>query len=475
MSEMRRWIVWMLPLVAACYAHRLVERADWPVLTGRDQLRVRTFSGTERTFDRFVFTTSGLSGWRVGRDTLTRVDSTFVPLDSIAMVRVSEFSRSGTLVATAAATSAAFVLLSLTKSGNRPVAVPRPAGSCPFAYSFDGKDYILDSETYAGAISSAFERTDVDNLEHIRAIGGRYIVRLRNERPESEYTDELSLLAVDHARGTRVFPDVSGVLHVVGESSAAATETAFGGDSLPTRAGRELTFATRPDSSALILRVRNTEVAPFVLEHVLGLLGSDVYSWYAALRSQYIQRAIVQSWMDKEGALDVRVATREGWRTVGRVPDVGPSVAKTIVIPLPRVTGDSMHVRLESSPGLWYIDSVTIASYHGKTEARALALLGAADESGRTVTSLLVARDRRYLVALRGSDVRAEFAAPAVAPGMTRSVMLRTTGHYYIDTQDSTPPRLDVVQRLMSDRAFAQRYWADAWMRERGESILQLR
>ncbi|MEY3420081.1 MAG: hypothetical protein RIR48_361, partial [Bacteroidota bacterium] len=36
-------------------------------------------------------------------------------------------------------------------------------GSCPFIYTYNGKNYHLDSETFGGAIFKAAQRTDIDN------------------------------------------------------------------------------------------------------------------------------------------------------------------------------------------------------------------------------------------------------------------------------------------------------------------------
>lgn len=484
----------LLPLALAaycgCYHRREVPRNDWPVLREDHSITVRTLDGTSRRFDGFVFTTTGLSGWQLPDSVRglprMRTDSTLVPLDSIAVVRVSELNKPATLMLVAAATTAAFIVIASSQSGVRPTPVPRPpSASCPFVYSFDGTDYILDSETYAGAIAPGLERTDVDNLEHLRAVDGRYRIRVRNDRPETDYTDEVTLTVVDHPRQTRALPDAAGVVHVVREGTPPASTRTYGGDTIPSRAGWEMRFA-RPrnsgDTVALVVRTRNSPVASFVMENTLSLMGSDVYSWYASMRTQLVTRSVVRSWIEREGYLEVQAGAGTGdssaWRTVARLPDVGGAIAKTnvILVDVSKMLGDSVSIRLESSPGLWLIERAELGAYHGRAATETLHAVRATDERGADVGHLLAERDGKYLVATRGSVVAMEYDVPAPAsPEMTRSVLLRTTGFYVIQTDDNGPPRRDIVEHLMRDRAFAQSYFAEAWARAGGKPLIRTR
>jgi hypothetical protein len=476
-----RALIFLALSLTACYSRRTVDRKDWGTLPEDRDITVQTLDGNRREFNRFVFTTSGLSAWRDSSNVLS--DSALIPLDSIGVVRVSQFNKSATLLLAAAATTATFILLAQQKSDVRPLPQPRPS-SCPFIYSFDGKDWIFDSETYAGAVAKSLERTDVDNLEHLKAVNGRYRIRMKNERPETDYTDELALLVVDHEKGTRAISDASGGVHVVGPGAAPLHTKEFGGDTIPSRAGWDLTFP-RPkgDSAALVLRIRNTDVGPFALYHTLGLLGSDVYAWYAAMRSQPLARLAVRAWIEREGYLDVMLESggrrEEGgaeWRSVVRLPDVGAAIPKSqiVLIDLTAIRGDTVRVRLESSPGLWVLEQADLAELRGAAKTVRLHALRAIDERGADVAPLLAERDGKYLVTTPGSDVAFEYEAPALAGAqLTRSILVRTTGHYYVETDDRATPRREVVDRLMRDRAFAQQYFADAWVKAGGEPLLR--
>jgi hypothetical protein len=100
----------------------------------------------------------------------------------------------------------------------------------------------------------------------------------------------------------------------------------------------------------------------------------------------------------------------------------------------------------------------------------------ATDERGADIGPLLAQRDGKYFVATRGSVVRMEYDAPAApAAGITRSALLRSTGFYVMQTDDTATSRRDLVERLMRDRAFAQSYFAEAWTRAGGKPLIRAR
>lgn len=466
--------------LGACTRHREIPRQDWPVLAQNSQLTVQTLAGTTYDVNRFLFTTEGLSAWKGNDFSATRSDSVLIPIDSIAVVKLTEPNADATFRVLAAATVAGFAILMQSKSNVRPAPVPRPPSSCPFLYSFDGKDYVFDSESYAGAVARGLERSDVDNLEHLRPVAGTYRLRMKNERPETDYTDEVNLLVVDHPPGTRAVPRASGHVALIGVGMQPAATRPYGGDTIPSRAGWELAFP-RPDgdTAALVLQVRNTMVGPFALYHTLGLLGSDVYAWYAAIRSQPLTRAVVRSWVEREGYLDVQAGDAGIWRTLERLPDVGAAIAKAqvVLVDLTKVRGDTVRLRAESSPGLWLLERAELAPYLGPARSQTIQPRRVIDDGGGDVAPLLRERDAKYFVTTMGSDVELLFDAPPVPAdvGLRRSVLVRTTGYYYVETDDRKTPRRDIVERLMRDRAFAQRYFTDAWIQAGGEPLTKPR
>src|SRR5262249_53145735 len=88
-------------------------------------------------------------------------------------------------------------------------------GSCPFLYSYDGEKYVFDGEPYGGAVFRSLARTDWSELSHLRAVDGRYRLLLTNEVDETQHTDSLALLVVEHAADELAVMDYQGQPHLI--------------------------------------------------------------------------------------------------------------------------------------------------------------------------------------------------------------------------------------------------------------------
>lgn len=92
----------------------------------------------------------------------------------------------------------------------------RLSGSCPMIWTFDGKQFRFISDVLGvaplGATSGDGQYFPVDHDEYVqipgdalRAVNGKYEVRVSEELSEVSYLDQLELLAVDHPAGTEIF------------------------------------------------------------------------------------------------------------------------------------------------------------------------------------------------------------------------------------------------------------------------------
>jgi hypothetical protein len=462
-------------VLGGCTRTYEVPRSAWPTLKSGRNTYVRTFGGEAYELQSFLFNDTvlvAIRGTMVAPVTGPLNNRLEIPLDSIAVVRVREAAEDNTIGLVASIAVVAGVILLADQGGSdrepTPVRTSGTAqGSCPYVYSFDGSGYVLDSETYAGAMARGLERTDVDNLDHIRPVDGSYRLTLANELDETEYTDELALLVVDHPRETKVYPEASGATRLVGNGVPPRSVRSFAyPDSLPTRAGWELEFE-KPhgqDSAALVVTARNGPVLSFVASHLLSLMGPNVYTWYAMVNDDANSRESMQRWLEEETFLHVSVLRDGEWVRAAALPNVGPAIDKTQVIPidLSGHSGGTVRVRLETAPELWELTSAELAPDLGRIDADRAELVQAKTTSGEDVSRLLLERDGRYHVALNGDRVDLVFWVPPVN-GETRTVLVATTGFYYIAADDSVSSQLHEALRILASDEYARQYFQREW------------
>jgi len=135
-----------------------------------------------------------------------------IPLDEVELVWVRKVDAGMTFLATAGG-----VVLSVAAIGIIGMLLKE---SCPFVYSFDGERYVFDAEPYGGAICEGMQRTEWCGLEYLEEADGLYQMLVTNEVNETQYTDEMRLVVVDHPRGTQVVADEEGVLHTISRPMA---------------------------------------------------------------------------------------------------------------------------------------------------------------------------------------------------------------------------------------------------------------
>jgi len=86
---------------------------------------------------------------------------------------------------------------------DEPVQGPKAEPSCPFIYSWDGTDYVFDSESLVWTGCWWWEGDTNARLPSLRlADDDTYKIKVTEELPEITYYDKIQLVAVDHPDNT---------------------------------------------------------------------------------------------------------------------------------------------------------------------------------------------------------------------------------------------------------------------------------
>ena len=351
--------------------------------------------------------------------------------------------------------------------------------SCPLVYSWDGRDWRLDSGTFGGAISRGLARTDVDNLAYATPANGFLRLKVANELAEIDYLDALSVLAVDAPAGSTVSPDASGALPTITapvppvaardfagrnalprvretdgwhwESSPADRDSARAADR---RDGLELRFV-RPAGAVrarLVIDANNTPWAAALMGRFVAAHGAATQAWYDSLDASPAMARALGAGIARQAFLGVSVRTGERWKPQGLAWEAGPEVSKrqVVLLDLTGVVGDTVIVRLESVPSFWLVDRAAIdfsperpVTVH---ELRPEAALGA---RGRSRLATIARADGVADTLATGDSLLVSIPVPPVPAGAERSYLLRTHGWYRIESPESGPPDLPLLARVL--------------------------
>jgi len=398
-----------------------------------------------------------------------------MPLSEVSMVWTRETDAFGTVLLVAGVTVGAFGILMLI------VALTKE--SCPFLYASDGMEFQLEGELYSGAIFKGIERRDFLKLHSATAQEGGYLFKIANEADETQHTDELTLVAVDHPKEVSAYIGSDGVVHTIrspltpilakdfdGQDFTASVSAVDGKmwSSNPVgkdpenpdhwRSGLVLNFPKPPSAkeAKLVVRIGNTYWADYSFGQFIGLMGNAMQSWQREREADPAIREKAEKFMSDQGiGLKVQVLRNEAWQDAGFFYPTGPFGIEDdiMVLPLEGITGDSLTIRLQGGTFFWMIDYAAV-DYSADCEVN-IALISpqeASDHNGRDIKQLLLQADGDYFVMPEiGNYATIKYPAPPLPPGLERSLFMRSTGYYIIH------PRQDVKPDLAKFLAIRQR------------------
>lgn len=438
-----------------------------------------------------------------------RSRETTIPLEEVdhVVVKTNKGKQIGFFVGFAV-DAALFTAMAMTTSPKPKPTTPPDATmtSCPILYSYDGLNQRADAELYAGAIFQAAERPDWDNLDFLKEDeNGVCRVKMANEFDETQYVDFISLLAVDHPKGSRVLPSYSGKLFTVNNLQNARVARDFSGVDVRSRIrstddtywlsnpfnrdlqnpddlrdGLVLEFDRSVGTSAavLVLNVQNTAWSSDVQRKMLELPGRDLPQWYDLLNQSERAREDLRHAMIREGMLKVSVwnDSESNWRYVGHVWEVGSALPKDIVVELDLLNTHTnrLQVKLECPPGIWMVNSVQVDyAYHNiPNHAQEITPRKAVDQNGRDVLAALNRADNQYhVMPTRQDAVDLEFVVPARKSGMARSYMAKGGGYYTIHMPAVGEPQPEVMQRMLREPGAFTRFALEALYLETARAV----
>jgi hypothetical protein len=352
--------------------------------------------------------------------------------------------------------------------------------SCPFIYSFDGERYVFDAEPYGGAICEGLKRTEWCELENLKEVDGRYKLRLTNEVDETQYTDELTLVAVDHPAEILVVPDEKGTFHRLAKPAPPVRAYDQNGRDISPQVQKkdwiywktpedeisssrnswkdELVFEfPKPEGAKkvkFLFNGCNTLWGSQMIKRLLELNGTGVQEFYREVNASgpaFFQR---QQWTLREELfrLQVRVETAGQWKSKGLLLGGGPFISedRVYILDVGDVPGDVLKIKLTPPVGFWMINRVAVDYSDDLTVVGTeIAAAEASDHQGRDIREALSLTDGRYFAMPRTGDwAEISFIAPPRKAGGERSIFARVSGYYDIHLKAQGEPQTELLENF---------------------------
>ncbi len=362
--------------------------------------------------------------------------------------------------------------------------------SCPFVYSYNGEEYVLDAEPYGMAITEGLKRTDWVEMSNLKDVDGKYRVLLTNELDETQYTDELKLAVVDHAAGVKIAPDIAGRVHTFARPIAPTKAVdQKGRDILKFVAGNdrvfwlsrleeksagdgemrdELVFEFPKPAGAkkakLLANIWTTQWGSLSAKNFLGLYGSSLPESYADVDRFGPTYGKILTWMSNEElyTMKVWVETPSGWKARGMIYGGAPVITKdkAYILDVGDVAGEVLRIKLRPPVNFWMVNSLAVDyGEDSPVEVAELAAERAVDPAGRDVRNDLAATDGAYQTsANKGERTELMFAAPPLNEGLERTVFVKASGYYRIHIDAKGEPQTDLIARVLGESDFAARH-----------------
>jgi hypothetical protein len=336
--------------------------------------------------------------------------------------------------------------------------------SCPFVYSWDGDEFVLDSEAITQAYMRQMQSSHISRLPNAVPVysNGRntYEIMMTEELEETSYIDSVYGLVVMHPDNVEVYPDAVSELHTIRELMPPISCISKGGeDCLHIMASKNdvfwngLDYASHGnfiDSSgdhfadaasfeesrnyAILEFPKLGDTAKLYIRSTETPLADSFAAWALPKLSSFgfLELDLLATLVHREARMRLHLFSDGAYTELDHLYESGTNAvpAETVrKIDLSGIAGDTFTIMLEGAPGWVMVDAVNV-DFSEDTDIRIL-LAPLAFTGNPTSFDKLQRVDGDYLVLERGDSEIMGFSAPELVAPSTFFIMVN--GYYEPD------------------------------------------
>lgn len=331
-------------------------------------------------------------------------------------------------------------------------------GSCPFIYSWDGRQYHLEAEAFGIGFGKALELKTSSVLPSLKEDDGKLKIRITNERPETHYFNSVELVAIESDKSATVILDAQNVpwpvylpsspisaydcsnnniLNKISQKDHIYWETDWKDNNIFTNIEDtiEIKFELPkgPKSGSLIIHSINTHLINAVYSKVFGFLGDDYLAFINAIDNDPEMISLIKQWIE-ECTLKAYVLKNGRWEKLGIVyPEANETPFSRIVrFDFEDNDEETLQIRLISVKDVWKLDAVQIDWTEVKPlESLPVKLISAIGPNGENSISQIQFADANYLTLLPPQKLELTFLPKAPPKNKKITYALNVQGYLY--------------------------------------------
>jgi hypothetical protein len=352
-----------------------------------------------------------------------------------------------------------------------------PLGGCPFVYSWNGTDYQFEGTTLRNFIGAPFKETILKSLNHADTSDGIVSVRVIEEILDVSHLDKISLITVEHPKGTNAAYDYANNFYVFDELLPVKCMDGSKNDCTALLAEEDAKLTSKDFLSSIIdpsshgTNAYYSEEEEYLYlwlpEHtgegylVFSLSGTDRFIEFVqtgtrqlfgnegVLTPYFLDNTLLtglfKEMMKEMAGLRLYYPGGRGWVEIdpGYMWHAGAEDYETVVFPIDRAQVVDL-IRLRVSRGMASID---YAGYAKETISDFSVYESLSDKL------TLQEEDGKEVVIGFGENIDLNFTVPPRSPDMEQSIFLRFTGFYYLNmlkNETIKEPTLETYLGLIS-------------------------